>query len=138
MAIVEKHKSGRVATHTPHGSVVAGAWWGALVGLLLFWWFPPAWFLAGWLGGGAVGGLIGKAMKDAGLDENMVDEVKAQLTPNSSMLLLIGASGDADQMARAFERYHPVSVTRHHIDDKTVDDLKATFEASEPPPPPIT
>jgi hypothetical protein len=33
---------------------------------------------------------------------------------------------------------HPVSVTRHHIDDKTVDDLKATFEASEPPRPAIT
>jgi uncharacterized membrane protein len=75
-------------------------------------------------------------MKDAGLDEKMIDDVKTQLTPDSSILLLIGASGDADQMARAFEPYKPVSVTRHQIDDKTIDDLKTKFEGVEPPPPP--
>jgi uncharacterized membrane protein len=132
VAIVEKHKGGRVATHSPHGSVAAGAWAGGLIGILLFFWFPPAWFLAGWLGAGAIGGLIGKAMKDAGLDDKMVDEVKAQLTPDTSMLLLIGATGDADQMARAFEPYHPVSVTRHHVDDQTVDQLATTFADGAP------
>jgi uncharacterized membrane protein len=136
VAIVEKHKGGRVATHTPHGSVKAGAWFGALIGLLLFFWFPPAWFLAGWVGGGAIGGLIGKAMKDAGLDDQMIEPVKAELTPDSSMLLLIGATGDADQMARAFEPYHPANVTRTHIDDKTIDDLQAKFADTAPPPPP--
>ena len=73
VAIVEKHKGGRIATHSPHGSVAAGAWLGALVGLLLFFWFPPAWFLAGWVGGGAIGGLIGKAMKDAGMDDELIE-----------------------------------------------------------------
>jgi uncharacterized membrane protein len=136
VAIVEKHKGGRIATHSPHGSVAAGAWLGGLVGLLLFFWFPPAWFLAGWLGGGAIGGLIGKAMKDAGLDDQLIESVKAELTPNSSMLVLIGASGDADQMARAFEPYKPVSVNRHHIDDKTVEDLQNKFADVTPPPPP--
>ncbi len=136
VAIVEKHKGGRIATHSPHGSVAAGAWLGALVGLLLFFWFPPAWFLAGWVGGGAIGGLIGKALKDAGMDDKMIESVKAELTPDSSMLVLIGASGDADQMARAFEPYKPVSVNRHHIDDQTVENLKAKFADVTPPPPP--
>jgi uncharacterized membrane protein len=136
VAIVEKHKGGRIATHSPHGSVAAGAWMGAFVGILLFFWFPPAWFLAGWVGGGAIGGLIGKAMKDAGMDDKMIESVKAELTPNSSMLVLIGASGDADQMARAFEPYKPVSVNRHHIDDQTVEELQAKFGDVTPPPPP--
>ncbi len=136
VAIVEKHKGGRIATHSPHGSVAAGAWLGGLVGLLLFFWFPPAWFLAGWVGGGAIGGLIGKAMKDAGMDDKLIDSVKAELTPDSSILVLIGATGDADQMARAFEPYKPVNVTRHHIDDKTVEDLHEKFADVTPPPPP--
>ena len=70
VAIVERHKSAAGWPPTaPHGSVAAGAWLGGLVGLLVFFWFPPAWFLAGWVGGGAIGGLIGKAMKDAGMDD---------------------------------------------------------------------
>lgn len=139
VAIVERHKSGRVSTHSPHGSVAAGAWLGGLVGLLVFFWFPPAWFLAGWVGGGAIGGLIGKAMKDAGMDDDLIDKVKGELTPDTSILVLIGASGDADQMARAFEPYHPVNVTRTHIDDATVENLQSKFSEgvpTAPPPPP--
>ncbi len=130
VAVVEKHKSGRVSTHTPHGSVAGGAVWGALIGMLLFWWFPPLFFLGGWIGGGVIGGAIGKAMKDSGLDEKMIKEVKGQLTDGSSILLLIGASGDADQFSHAFEPYKPVSVTRHEIPEETVANLKEAFEES--------
>ena len=35
VAIIERHHSGRIATHTPHGSVAAGAGWGALLGALV-------------------------------------------------------------------------------------------------------
>jgi uncharacterized membrane protein len=136
VAVVEKHKSGRVATHTPHGSVAGGALFGALIGMLLFWWFPPLWFLGGWIGGAGVGALVGKAMKESGVDEKMIDEVKGELTNDSSMLLLIGATGDADQMSRAFEPYKPVKVIRHALPDKTVDNLKQAFEENPPPPAP--
>lgn len=124
VAIVEKHKGGFVSIHSPHGSVALGALYGGLIGLLLFWWFPPAWFLGGWLGGLGGGALIGEAMKRSGLDENLVEEVKRELTPGTSALLLIGASGDADQMTRAFEQHHPVKVIRHPLSEETVESLK--------------
>jgi uncharacterized membrane protein len=133
IAVVEKHKSGRFALHTPHGSVASGAAWGGLLGLLLFWWFPPAWFFGGWLGGLGVGALVGEAMKKSGVDQALVDDVKSQLTDNSSALLLIGATGDADQMARAFEQYHPSSVVRHTMPQETVDNLKEALGSTDAP-----
>jgi uncharacterized membrane protein len=134
IAVIEKHKSGRISTHTPHGSVASGALWGALLGMLVFWWFPPLWFVGGWAGGAAVGGLIGKAMKDSGLDEKVVNDIKAELTNGTSVLALFGAEGDADQMARAFEPYKPTKIIRHTIDDATVESLKTQFTDNPPPP----
>ncbi len=124
VAVVEKHKTGLVTLHTPHGSAVQGALFGGLIGLLLFWWFPPAWFLGGWLGGLGGGALIGEAMKRSGVDEKLVHEIKSELVPGTSALLLIGATGDADQMARAFEPYNPTKVIRRNLDDTTVENLK--------------
>ena len=39
-----------------------------------------------------------------------------------------GASGDADQMAKAFEKYHPTKVIREPIPDETVENLKEALE----------
>jgi uncharacterized membrane protein len=128
VAVVERHKSGRVSLHTPHGSSAGGALWGGLIGMLLFWWFPPGWFVAGWLGGMGAGALAGEAMKKSGLDQNLVDSIKDELTNGTSALLLIGASGDADQMAKAFEKYHPTKVIREPIPDETVENLKEALE----------
>jgi uncharacterized membrane protein len=127
VAVIEKHKSGRVATHTPHGSTTGGALWGGLLGMLLFWWFPPAWFVGAWAGGLAIGGAIGHAMKKSGLDEKVVDDIKAELTNETSMLMLMGAKGDADEMAEAFQPYKPVKVIRHELSEQTVDNLKEQF-----------
>jgi uncharacterized membrane protein len=124
VAVVEKHKTGIVTIHTPHGSAAGGALWGGLIGLLLFWWFPPAWFLGGWLGGLVGGGVIGEAMKRAGVDENLVKTIKSELTPGTSALLLMGASGDIDQMQRAFDPYHPSKVIRESLSADTVERLK--------------
>lgn len=131
VAIVEKHKGGFVALHTPHGSAVRGAFFGSLIGLLLFWWFPPAWFFGGWLGGLGGGALIGEAMKRSGIDEKLVDQVKSELTPGTSAVFLIGASSDADEMARAFEEHHPASVIRHTLSEPTLENLKKELGAPE-------
>jgi uncharacterized membrane protein len=135
VAVVERHESGRVSLHSPHGSVTGGALWGGLIGMLLFWWFPPAWFLGGWLGGAGIGALTGEVMKRSGLDEGMVEDVKSKLTNGTSALLLMGARGDADQMAHAFEPYHPVEVVRHGLSDETVANLEEAFGGGEAPPP---
>jgi uncharacterized membrane protein len=75
----------------------------------------------GGLGGGA---LIGEAMKRTGIDEKLVDEVKSELTPDTSALFFIGASSDADEMTREFEEHHPVSVVRHTLSESTLEILK--------------
>lgn len=129
VAVVERHKSGRTSLHTPHGSTTSGALWGGLLGMLLFWWFPPAWFMGAWVGGLAIGGAVGNAMKKSGLDEKMVNEIKDGLEKESSMLMLMGAKGDADEMAEAFKPYNPVKVTRYDIPEPTVANLKEQFEA---------
>ena len=124
VAVVEKHKAGFATIHTPHGSPSRGTWYGGLLGLLIFWWFPPAWFFGGWLAGLGIGALVGEEMAKADLDKKMIDEIKSELTPGTSALLLIGAEGDADEMKRAFERYHPVNVLRFNLSDDTVQKLK--------------
>ena len=123
VALVEKHRSGFVTVHSPHGSAARGALWGGLVGMLLFWWFPPAWFFGGWLGGAGGGALIGEAMKRSGLDQQLVHDVQSALAPGTSALLLIGESFDADEMERAFADRHPSRVIRHTLSDETVANL---------------
>ena len=99
-----------------------------IIGLLLFWWFPPAWFLGGWLVGLGGGALIGEAMKRSGVDEKLVNQVKSELTPGTSALLLIGATGDVDEMTRAFDQHHPVKVIREPLTDEAIENLKKEFE----------
>jgi len=118
--------SGRVSTHTTHGSVAAGAAWGGLTGLLVGLLFPPLGFLAIWAGGMAVGAGIEKATKENGLPKDFLDQVKAELTKGSSALILFGATGDTEEMAKAFDKYEPTSIVRESISDETVESLKKT------------
>ncbi|MCU1465432.1 MAG: putative rane protein [Actinomycetia bacterium] len=131
VAVIEKHKAGFVTIHSPHGSPATGAWLGGLLGLLLFWWFPPAWFFGGWLAGLGIGALIGEAMAKAGLDKPMVEEIKSELKPGTSALLLMGARGDVDEMSRAFEQYHPTHVLRYEIGDDVIEKLKVALGTGE-------
>jgi uncharacterized membrane protein len=128
IAIVEKHKTGITTISSPHGSVSGGAFLGGLAGLLLFWWFPPAWFFGGWLGGMGVGAIIGELMKKSGLDENLIKEIKEELTPGTSALVLVGAKADVDQMRLALEPYHPAKIIRTSLSDDTVAALKEALE----------
>jgi uncharacterized membrane protein len=72
-------------------------------------------------------------MKKAGVDQDMVDQIKSELTNGTSALVLMGATGDADEMARAFEKYKPVSVIRHEMPEETVANLKEALGDAEPP-----
>ena len=131
VAIVERHRSGRTSTHTTHGSVATGAAWGGLTGMLVGLLWPPVGFLAWWAAGMGVGALIERAAKEAGLDRAMLHRVRDGLEPGQSALVLIGASGDADRMARAFEPYHPIRVVREPIPEEAVANLREVIAASE-------
>ncbi len=131
VAVVERHKSGRVSTHTTHGSVAEGAFWGGIAGLFVGLLFPPVGFLALWAAGLGAGAITGEAIKEHGLDKQMLNDIRSELDKGTSALLLIGAGGDADQMTRAFEPYKPVKVIRHPLDDKTVESLKGALSDAE-------
>ena len=133
VAVVERHHSGRTSTHTTHGSVSAGAAWGGLTGMLVGLLWPPVGFLAWWAAGMGVGALIEKATKEAGLDSAMLDEIKDSLDKGQSALLLIGAAGDADEMTRAFEPYHPIDVLRRPLPEQAVANLQEALGSSEAP-----
>lgn len=131
VAVVERHKSGRVSTHTTHGSVTGGALWGGLAGMIIGLLWPPAIFLGLWGIGMGAGALIEKLTKETGLDENMLDEIRGALDKGTSALILIGATGDVDEMTRAFEPYQPVDVIRQEIPEETVENLKTKLEEGD-------
>jgi hypothetical protein len=56
--------------------------------------------------------------------------VKQELTKGTSALILFGASGDTEEMAKAFDKYNPTSVVREQITDETVDSMKKTLDAT--------
>jgi uncharacterized membrane protein len=130
VAIVERHNSGRISTHTTHGSVAAGAAWGGLTGMLVGLLFPPLGFVALWAGGMAIGAGVEKATKETGLPTGFMNKVKQELTKGTSALILFGASGDTEEMAKAFDKYNPTSVVREQITDETVDSMKKTLDAT--------
>ena len=131
VAVVERHRSGRVSTHTTHGSVAEGAFWGGLAGMFVGLLFPPLGFLALWGIGMGTGAVLEQATKEVGLDKAMLDEIRAELDKGTSTLILIGASGDTEEMTRAFEPYHPTKVLRHDLPESTVTSLRDKLSKAE-------
>ena len=43
---------------------------------------------------------------------------------------MIGATGDVDEMATAFQKYEPRDILRREIPEETVENLKAKLEES--------
>lgn len=124
LAVIERHRSGRISTHTTHGSVSEGSAWGGLTGGLIGLLFGPAGFLAGVLIGGGAGAAIEKAAKESGMPTEVLDEIRAEMEKNTSALVLIGAKGDVDEMERAFAQYEPTRVLRYGIDDTAVEVIR--------------
>lgn len=131
LAVVERHASGRVSTHTAHGSVTEGAFWGGLAGMFVGLLFPPIGFLALWAAGAGAGAVTGAVLKEHGIDKALLQEVRAELDKGTSALILIGASGDAEEMSRAFEQYHPTKIIRHELPDATLETMRSALGDAE-------
>ena len=74
------------------------------------------------------GALVEKLSKETGLDKEMLDEIRGSLDKGTSALLLLGASGDVDQMAKAFADYNPTDVIRKEMPEKAIANLKEALE----------
>lgn len=100
-AIVERMPDGSVHVRNEvSGTTETATALGAVVGGLLFWFFPPV----GVAVGAAAGAAVGIAL-DRGVSGPFVDEVKGTLTPGRSALFLIVRQADTDAITAALRPF---------------------------------
>jgi uncharacterized membrane protein len=106
---------------------VEGALTGAFVGIL----FGPAGMAAGFAAGGLVGG---HAQAESGehLHSAFFDEVRADVPPKSSAIVLLAAPEHVDEMVAALEGHPHAQLARRHLSDDAVAQLEQAV-ASRPP-----
>lgn len=73
-----------------------GAFWGLLFGLIFF---VPLLGLAV----GAAAGALGGSMADVGIDDDLIKNVRAQVTPGTSALFLMSSDAVVDRVKEAFD-----------------------------------
>lgn len=92
------------ATHEMHDAKSAGAlgggFWGLLFGLIFF---VP---LLGVAIGAASGAILG-SMKEVGISETFISEVRDKVTPGTSALFALTADAVPDRVAEAFSQTRP-------------------------------
>jgi uncharacterized membrane protein len=76
-----------------------GAFWGLFFGILFF--FPVLGVAVG-AGGGA---LVG-ALRDVGIDDDVIDKIKSSVTPGTSAVFLLSSSGVEERIRQRFLGTH--------------------------------
>ena len=90
-------------THQLHHSTALWAGGGGFLGFLLgLIFFIPLLGLAV----GAAGGVAVFKLKDVGIDEEFIDEVRQKVTPGTSALFALTQSAVEDPVVQAFSRFH--------------------------------
>lgn len=130
VAIIERHNSGRIATHTPHGSVKSGAGWGGLLGALVGIFFPPLGFLTLTGLGAGTGALIEKASKESYVPEDLFDEVEDSLEKGTSALLVLGETTAVGEVEAAFAGTYAKEI-RKELDEDSVEQMKEKVGEAE-------
>lgn len=82
------------------GGALGGAFWGFLFGLIFF--IP----IIGLAIGAGMGALMG-SMTDVGIDDDFINQVRAQITPGSSALFVLSQGAVMDKVRDAFKNTHP-------------------------------
>lgn len=118
-AVLTADANGKVHVHNELSrDLKIGAGLGALVGLLLTFFFPVAGIVLGAGGGALVGSLMGR-----GVEKKFVEDVKASLKPNTSALFVVIESGDMNALRAALAPFHG-EILQTTLDDETADQLR--------------
>ena len=95
-------------THQAHklarGGALGGGFWGLLFGLIFF---VP--FLGAAVG--ATFGALAGAMRDVGIDDDFIEQVRAQVTPGTSALFVLTSGAVVDKVHAAFAGQRPQLLT---------------------------
>ena len=126
-AVVIRKPDGKIkvkqSTNLVGAGAVGGAFWGMLIGLLL--WAP-------WLGlaFGAVAGAITGEMYDYGIDDDFIKEVGATIKPGGSALFLLISKWTEDKALDRLKKFN-ATIVRTSLSKEDELKLKAAFGAGE-------
>ena len=121
----KKKPKTRQANSLTGAGALGGAFWGLLFGLIFF---VP-------LLGAAIGaafGALGGSMADAGIDDEFIEAIRAQVTPGSSALFALTSGAVQDKVRDAFQAQglRPALV-QTNLSDEQEQALKQTFSDAE-------
>jgi uncharacterized membrane protein len=126
-AVVVRKQDGKVkvkqAVSLVGAGALGGAFWGMLIGLLL--WAP-------WLGLaiGTVSGALGGALTDVGVDDEFIKEVGNTIEPGHSALFLLVEDWTEDKVMDELTRFD-AQVLQTSLSKEDEARLRAAFGASE-------
>jgi uncharacterized membrane protein len=124
MVIAEHRQDGKIKLHQPSLAGVGaagGALWGGLIGLIFF---AP---LLGMAIGAASGAVAGK-MTDAGVDDNFMKNLAAQLEPGSAAVIVLVRQANMDKILA--EVKIPGEVIQSSLQSDTEQALKDALAAA--------
>ena len=114
----KKPKTQQLRSATAAGAL-GGAFWGMLFGLLFF---VPFFGLAV---GAAMGALAGH-FAHYGIDEDFINQVRAQITPGTSALFLLSSGAVADKVAEAVKG-QKFEIIQTNLSKEQEDQLREEF-----------
>lgn len=116
----KKKPSTRQAYSTGAAGALGGAFWGMLFGLIFF--MP----LLGMAMGAVIGGLTGK-MRDYGIDDRFINEIKAKVTEGTSALFLLTDNAVADRVMAEMKNWPKFEVVTTNLSQEQDEALRAEF-----------
>ena len=114
LVIVERKDDGDVKLHQPSLAglgAASGALWGGLIGLIFF---VP---LLGAAIGAASGALAG-SLRDVGIDDRFIDQVRAEVSPGTSALFVMSSDAVMDKVKDAFADRRPELIFTNLSDEQ--------------------
>ena len=116
----KKKPKTRQAYSTGAAGALGGAFWGMLFGLIFF--MP----LLGMAMGAVIGGLTGK-MRDYGIDDRFINEVKAKVTEGTSALFLLTDNAVEDRVVAEMKNWPKFEVISTNLSQEQDEKLRAEF-----------
>src|SRR5215831_18834551 len=96
---------------TVRAGVIGGAFWGFLIGLIFF--APLLGFAVG-----AAAGAVGGALKDYGIDDNFINQVRDKVKPGTSALFIMKEQAVMDRVVAELKSLNPELISSNLSDEQ--------------------
>lgn len=120
----KKKPKTRQAFSTGAAGAMGGAFWGMLFGLIFF--MP----LLGMAMGAVIGGLMGK-MRDYGIDDTFINNVKSKVTEGTSALFVLSSDEVQDKVIPAMKEWPKFEIISTNLSAEQESKLREEFGEEE-------